>query len=162
MDLERGRITLNCPERRGEPRIFKVSARLVSMLNRLPRKNGKVFGETSARSMARNLGTTRKRLASKLHNPRFNRITFHTIRHWKATMLYHQTKDILYVKQFLGHKHIENTMRYIQIEKALFDEREDEFTVRIASTQDEIKELLEAGFEYVCEKDDKLFFRKRR
>jgi len=28
-------------------------------------------------------------------------------------MLYHQTKDILYVKDFLGHKSIDNTMIYV-------------------------------------------------
>jgi len=34
--------------------------------------------------------------------------------------------------------------------------------VKIAKTPDEIKELLEVGFEYVCEKDGLMFFRKRR
>jgi len=34
--------------------------------------------------------------------------------------------------------------------------------VKIAETPKEIKELLEVGFEYVCEKDQKVFFRKRK
>jgi len=46
-------------------------------------------------------------------------------------MLYHQTKDIVFVKEFLGHKSLDTTLLYIQIEKALFKERNDEFTVKI-------------------------------
>lgn len=62
----------------------------------------------------------------------------------------------------LGHKNIQNTMLYIQIEKALFAFDSDEFHVKTAKTPEEIKELLEVGFEYVCEKDGLLFFRKRK
>ena len=162
IDLEMRKIILNCPEKRGEPRIFKASPKLVSILNSLPRVNRRVFGGVLARSMARSLSDTRRRLAKKLNNLRLMRFHFHTLRHWKATMLYHQTKDILYVKQFLGHRRIETTMRYIQLEETLFEENEDEFTVRIASSQEEIKGLLEVGFEFICEKDGRLFFRKRK
>jgi hypothetical protein len=77
-------------------------------------------------------------------------------------MLYHQTKDILYVKRFLGHKEVRNTEIYITIEETMFQQSSDEFTVRVASAPDEIKSLLEAGFDYVCEKDGLLYFRKRK
>ena len=77
-------------------------------------------------------------------------------------MLYHQTKDVLYVKQFLGHKKIETTLLYIQLAEVLFNDTSDEFTVRVASKSEEITELLEVGFEYVCEKDELLYFRKRK
>jgi len=77
-------------------------------------------------------------------------------------MEYHKTKDPLHVKELLGHKKLDTTLMYIQIEKAIFQDSNDEFTVKIAKTPDEIKELLEVGFEYVCEKDGLMFFRKRR
>jgi integrase len=48
----------------------------------------------------------RRNLALKLQNPKISQITFHTFRHWKATMEYHRTKDILYVMKLLGHKNI--------------------------------------------------------
>jgi hypothetical protein len=38
----------------------------------------------------------------------------------------------------------------------------DEFTVKVASKPEEIKALLETGFEYICEKDGLMFFRKRK
>lgn len=77
-------------------------------------------------------------------------------------MLYHQTKDIIYVKNFLGHKKIENTLLYIHLAEVIFKETTDEFTVRVAEKPEEIKELLEVGFEYVCEKDSLMYFRKRK
>ena len=54
------------------------------------------------------------------------------------------------------------TLLYIQIERAIYKEQSDEFTVKVAKTPEEIKSLLEVGFEHVCEKDGLLFFRKRK
>lgn len=102
----------------------------------------------------------RKTLAKKLGNPRLLEIGFHSFRHWKATTLYHETKDIVLVSQFLGHRNIETTMLYIQLENALFKNQDDGFMVKATSDQKEIAELLEVGFEYVCQKDNLLYFRK--
>jgi hypothetical protein len=77
-------------------------------------------------------------------------------------MLYHQTRDILCVKEVLGHRRIDTTLLYVQLEKALFKEMTDEFTAKVAKTPKEIQELLEVGFEYVCEKNGLMFFRKRK
>ena len=77
-------------------------------------------------------------------------------------MLYHQTKDILYVMQFLGHKNIKNTLKYVQLEEALFKEQKEEFVCKVAKTIEEAKELIELGFEYVCEIQDAKLFRKRK
>jgi len=77
-------------------------------------------------------------------------------------VLYHQTKDILYVKQFLGHRKVETTLLYIQLADVIFKQTTDEFTVRVANKPDEIKALLEVGFEFVCKKDELLYFRKRK
>ena len=74
----------------------------------------------------------------------------------------HQTKDILYAKQFLGHKKVETTLLYIQLAEAIFKENTDEFHVRVANKPDEIKPLLETGFEFICEKDELMCFRKRK
>ncbi|MEM3618511.1 MAG: tyrosine-type recombinase/integrase [Candidatus Bathyarchaeia archaeon] len=162
VDFERQTITLNSPEKGSKARVWKVSRRLIEMLSRLPRVNEYVFGGVTVQSLKSSFWNSRKRAAWKLQNPRLNRISFHTFRHWKATMLYHQTKDPLLVKEFLGHRKLDSTLFYIQLEQALFKEADDEFTVKTASTPDEIKALLEVGFEYVCSKDGLLFFRKRK
>jgi integrase len=102
-------------------------------------------------------------IAQTLQNPRLLRITFHTFRHWKAAALYHQTKDPYYVQHFLGHKSLKSTEIYINIEHTLFETgANDEFTVTIAEKLEEIKELLEVGFEYICHKDTLIFLRKRK
>lgn len=53
-------------------------------------------------------------------------------------------------------------MLYIQVAETIFKEANDEFTAKVAKTPKEIQALLEVGFEYVCEKSDLLYFRKRK
>ena len=161
IDFERQVIILNDPEKGGNPRIFKISSKLIGMLNALPRKHERIF-PGSYHSMKRNFMLTRKRLAKNLQNPRLLRISFHTFRHWKATMEYHKTKDPLYVKELLGHKKLDTTLLYIQIERTIFKESNDQFIVKIARTPEEVKKLLEVGFDYVCQKDGMVFLRKRK
>lgn len=163
IDFEKNLVTLNDPEKGSNPRIWKVSPTLTGMLNMLPKKSAKIFGDGSVNSMKSTFTKARRRLAAKLQNPRLLQISFHTLRHWKATMLYHKTKDANYVKQFLGHKCMSNTEIYINIEHTLFEEQsDDEFTVKVAEKPEDIKALLEAGFEYVCQKDGLIYTRKRK
>jgi hypothetical protein len=77
-------------------------------------------------------------------------------------MLSHQTKDVLYVKEFLGHNKVETTLLYIQLAETIFKETKDEYTLRIARDHEEIKALLEVGFEYICKKDDLIYLRKMK
>ncbi len=161
IDFQRRIIILNQPEKNGMSRMFQVSSELIGMLSKLPKDNGRVFGSSKG-SLSACFYRQRKRIATKLGNPRLLKIGFHTLRHWKATMEYHKTKDILHVKELLGHRGINTTLLYVQIEKSLFNDNSDEFTVRVAKDPEEIKSLLETGFEYVCTKDDLMFFRKRK
>ena len=74
-------------------------------------------------------------------------------------MEYHRTKDILHVKQLLGHENINNTLIYTHL--VTFD-NEDDFSCRTAATVKEARELIEAGFEYVTDMADVKLFRKRK
>jgi integrase len=100
----------------------------------------------------------RAKVAAKLKNERINKITFHTLRHWKATMEYAKTKDILHVMKMLGHRNIQNTLLYTQ----LISFESDEFHSATAATVQEAQKLVEVGFEYVCQKDNLIFLRKRK
>jgi integrase len=162
VDLQRKIITLNHPEKNGNPRIFNISDKLVNMLAALPKTSEYIFGTDSKITRGSVFYRLRKKIAYKLANPRILEIGFHTFRHWKATMLYHQTKDIVFVKEFLGHKSLDTTLLYIQLEQALFKEETSEFHVKTTSDPEEIKTLLEVGFEYICSKDGLMFFRKRK
>jgi len=155
-------ITVNCPEKNSNPRICKVSPKLVGMLNALPRKSERIFDKTTGKTAQLCLSRARQKVAMKLQSPRINQITHHTLRHWRATMSYHETKDILHVQQLLGHKKIDSTLIYVNLESAIFQTENDNFHVKTATTPEEITQLLEVGFEYVCQKDERVFLRKRK
>ena len=53
-----------------------------------------------------------------------------------------------------------NTLKYIQIEEALFKDVTDEYICKTARTVDETTELIELGFNYVTEMDGLKLFRK--
>jgi len=77
-------------------------------------------------------------------------------------MLYHQTKDLLFVQRFLGHRSVQNTLRYIQLEEALFSEEDNQFVCKAASTVEEAMKFIELGFQHVCDFDGVKLFRKRK
>ena len=104
----------------------------------------------------------RKRVAIKIGNPRINQIHPHTFRHWKATMLYHQTKDPLRVQRFLGHTTFQHTQVYIQLEESLFQDTQDDYMCKTATTAEEARVLIEVGFEYVNEIQGIHLYRKRK
>jgi integrase len=146
------------PEKGSHARMFKVTNKLLAMINTIPKKSDKIFGTYELRGYRGSYVRQRKRTANKLQNPRINRITFHTFRHWKATMEYHRTKDILHVMRILGHKNIKNTLIYTQL---VTFENED-FICKAASSIKEATELIESGFDYVCEMSNVKLFRKRK
>ena len=52
---------------------------------------------------------------------------------------------------------------YMLVKQALFGlNSDDEFIVDATNDKEEIKKLLSVGFEYICQKDDVLYFRKRK
>ena len=87
------------------------------------------------------------------------KIKLKTFRHWKATMEYHRTKDILYVKELLGHKNIQNTLVYTHL---VSFEEDDAWVVKVASSIEEYVALLESGFEYVSDYNEVKVLRKRK
>jgi integrase len=147
------------PEKGSNPRNLKLSNKLISMLQALKSKSTreKVFAK-SLKSQRRLFNKQRKKISAKLQNPQIARISFHTLRHWKATMEYHKTKDTVHVMRLLGHKNINNTLLYTQ----LIDLADEEFVSKVAKTVDEACELVEAGFDYVTDIDDVKIFRKRK
>ena len=163
-DIERRTVTLNDPAKRSRPRQAKISPKLINMLNPLILRidpNQRLW-TSKLDHMSETIRRHRDKVANRLGNPNLKRITLKTFRHWKATQLYHQTKDILYVMQFLGHKSIKNTLKYVQIEGALFQEENEGVICKVASNVDEAKTLIEAGFDYVCELNDVKLFRRRK
>jgi len=158
-DLDPANRTIRIsPEKGSNPRIFKVSSALMERLNCLIKKSPRIFSGIKQKSLQRRFQEQRRRTAAKVKNPRLLKITFVTFRHFKATMEYHKTKDILHVMKILGHKNIKNTLVYTH----LVDFNDEEYISRAAWTLDEASKLIESGFEYVCEIENARLFRKRK
>lgn len=72
-------------------------------------------------------------------------------------MVAHYTHgNVLIVQKLLGHKSIQNTMKYIH----MIHFKDDEFDVEAATNVEEAKQLLSAGFNYVLEKNNIMLFRR--
>jgi hypothetical protein len=74
-------------------------------------------------------------------------------------MLYHKTLDLLDVQQKLGHRNINSTVLYTH----LVNLESDEYTHSVAKNIEEAGQLVDVGFEHVCDygTEGKLF-RKRK
>ena len=146
------------PEKRSKPRIFKISIKLAAMLKALPQRREYVFRKGRLDHFAGGFRKQRRGTATKLKNPRINRITFKTLRYFKGTMEYHRTKDILHVKEVLGYRSLKNTIVYTD----LVEFGNDEFVSKVAEDAEEACELVEGGFEFVCITPDELMVFKKR
>lgn len=100
----------------------------------------------------------RNALAKKLHDPTPKNIRLYDLRHYFATTSYAKTRDILLVKRQMGHKKIETTLIFTQ----LLNLNDDEWICKTASSVNEAKALIEAGFEYIQETDGIRLYRKRK
>ena len=161
VDLEQ-RLVYPTTAKRGSPRKLKISSNLsVALQNHVNTKKlqpaDKLF-KGSSRNYGKYYRAMRNRLAEKLCKPELRIIRLYDFRHYFATMLYAKTRDILFVKQQMGHKKIETTLIYTQ----LLNLNDDEWTCKTASNVKESTALIEAGFEYVTEQDGFKLFRKRK
>jgi integrase len=164
-DLDSEQRTVNIsPEKNSNPRQLRISPQLTGMLNALPKRHKLIFRNpdidplASMEAFRRILATQRSRVAQKLQNPRIDRITSKTLRHYKATMEYHRTKDILHVMQLLGHKSIRNTLVYTH----LVNFESDDWVCKVATTKEERINLVENGFTFVAKDGEQWYFRKRK
>jgi integrase len=161
VDLERKVVTLNAPAKNSNPRQFKISNQFIAMVTPLIAKTpikDRIW-DWKDNSLRPHFIRRRREIAEKLGNPRLVKISMKTFRHWKATTEYHRTKDILYVKELLGHKSIKNTLVYTHL---VSFEEENAFTVKVANNLDEFTNLLESGFDYVSDYEGKKILRKRK
>lgn len=133
------------------------------MLHNLPRTKKRVWTYKNSFYFGKGFVRMRKRTAHKLGNPRLNKITFHTLRYWRATVAFEYSKgDLTYVQEILGHKNIENTRRYTRHCKT--HHGDEKFIVKIARNVKEASRLIENGYEYVTGEysDGGKLFRKQK
>jgi integrase len=160
-DIDFGRRQVRIRAEKGSnSRTLPLSTKAIDMLCNLRRDREKVF--CGLRGLQSTFYQQRKRKAQQLANPNFLLIHFHTFRHWKATTEQHKTKDPWHVKMILGHKSIQSTETYIHLEEMLYQETNDQFTVKVADTLEDAVKLMEVGFEFHAEIEGHKLFRKRK
>ncbi len=163
IDLQNGAVY---PEtaKHGSPRVLKLRNSTLNMLNKYLvgqniGLNDNLFGTWNSNTYGKNFRYTRNRTAEKTADLTIKAIRLYDLRHYFATMTYHKTKDLLFVKQQMGHKKIETTLIYTQL---LQFEKDDNYTCKIASNITEATQLIESGFEFVTEMEGLKLFRKRK
>ena len=164
VDFEQRVVTLT-PEKGSLGRQVKVSQALIQKLlgcahndRRFVFHRDNVDPIKALTYFTRNFQRARSIVAKRLDNPRINLISFRTLRHYKGSMEYYRTRDIIHVKQLLGHKSINNTMRYV----SLIPHGDDDFMVKIAPDKAARVKLLEEGFELIGQEGEEWYLRKRR
>ena len=146
----------------GAPRKLRISESLKAILqNHIStydlNPNDKLFKGDSD-NYGKHYRLHRNQLAERLHKPELKTIRLYDFRHYYATTLYAKTRDLLYVKQQLGHKKIETTLIYTQ----LLNTNDDEWTCKTATNNTEATQLIENGFQYICTTPQNLMLFKKR
>jgi integrase len=161
IDLESGIVNITTAKF-GVGRTLKLKAGTLAILKAWVSKyniglNDRLF-PVKANSLCESYRKHRNFLATKMVDPAFKSIRLYDFRHYRASKEYHRTKDLLYVKQFLGHGDLRSTLKYIQ----LVDFGNDEFTCKVAKNLGDASGLIEAGFTFVCDMEGVKLFRKAK
>jgi integrase len=161
VDFQNQMLSINKPEKGSRARRLKVSSQMIGLISSLPRICEYVF-KKHPKARLDSIGAyyirEKKKISNNLCNPAIVNITWKSLRHYKATMEYAKTKDLLHVKEILGHVNIMNTLVYTHLIN--FDR--EEYVCKVAKNLAEAETLIEAGFEYVNEMDSAKLFRRRK
>jgi len=161
IDLENGILPI-CSAKHGNPRNVKVKASTLAMLkvsvqSHNFRMNEELFPDSAV--ISNTFCRLRTSIARKLQNNRIRKIRLYDFRHYYATTLYFETKDLLLTKEMLGHRNIQNALVYTHLVRMDFEEK---YYSATAKTVKEASKLIEQGFDHVTEFDSVKLFRKRK
>ena len=118
------------------------------MLLALPKPNEYIFSNSNLNAHRWNYDQQKTALAKKLQNPRLKQIKFHTFRHFKASKEYAQTRNILHVKEMLGHRNTNSTLVYTHL--VPFDDDAENYYHATAKDDKEAGELIDQAWQFVC------------
>ena len=119
----------------------------MSRLLMLPKTNDYIFGHGNLAAFRWRYDQQKSNLALKLQNPRLKQVKFHSLRHFKATKEYAMTRNILHVKQLLGHRDINSTLVYTHL--VPFDDEAENYNHATAKDDKEAGELIDEAWQYV-------------
>ena len=109
-------------------------------------------------SVQRTVKSSTKRLVEKTKNPDYLKIHAHTFRHWYATDLYAKTRDIILVKERLGHTDLQSTLVYIQLVQS--GKPRNEVKKVDINDVEAMQELVKSGWEIAVQTAQFIIFKK--
>jgi len=123
---------------------YQVCDELLALLMQIPKTQERIFKIKESRHINDAIVDYRQRLAKETNNLDFNKIHFHTLRHYAISWKYFKTKDIVETQRFARHYNIQNTLKYVHIIKSWV--KDDEFNVVYAESKDELTKYLSEGY----------------
>jgi hypothetical protein len=104
---------------------------------------------------------TARTKAAQIHNdPTLTTIPMKNLRNYSGAQFYLKyDKDTIGTMRHLRHKKLETTMHYL---RAIVLDQEPEYISRTAKTIEEDQQLINAGFQYITERDGIKLYRKRK
>jgi integrase len=147
----------------GNPRTIPMSANLTQKIQEhiiIYKLNpeDRLFGRTTAAQYGNKYRERRNTLAKKLNDPSIHTIRLYDFRHYFCTKKLYDLNNPYTVMVLMGHKKLQTTQRYMH----LLNYGDEEYTAAGATTADEAKKLIEAGFQYITTIEGIQLFRKRK
>lgn len=132
---------------------YPISDGLLCLLTQLPRNGARIFSHLShSRYINDSIVTDyRKRLVRETGNPDFNKIHFHSFRHFAISWHYFKTKDLVETQRFARHCNVQNTLKYIHIVKSWV--RDEQFDVVYAASKEDLSRYLSEGYTFITKSE---------
>jgi integrase len=165
-DLKNNVLTIKTAKAGGlSTRQVKISDKLLEKVKRIIIKGrtcGPLFTRTDQPLKANRLRKAmikyRKKVVEKYNLPEADKVHLHTFRHFYASRLYQETKDLVLVKTQLGHRNIKNTEIYTHIIN--FNSNRYEAKALAVGNIDEICKMLTEGWNVVTTTPVNVFLRR--
>jgi integrase len=165
-DLNENILTVRTAKQAGmATRQLKISDRLLEKLHRhiiIDRTTGYLFERhgkpLNEHRLRKKMIFYREKAANKLNLPDAKKVHLHIFRHFFASKLYQESKDLVLVKTLLGHTNIKSTEIYTHIIKFL-DNRFEAKAIPVKNTE-EICKMLSEGWNVVTTTSENVFVRR--
>jgi integrase len=162
ISLERGEITITGTKGHAS-QTYKLKERTAEMLREYIHNHPKEYPFPQPKVMAQIWRRTRNKVAENLKRPELKNIPMKNLRNYSGAILYLNLpiRDPIAVMRHLRHKKLETTMHYIRGIR-LDMEDEAQYISRLSNSLKEDQELIDAGFQYITEREGTKLYRKRK
>jgi integrase len=139
---------------------YKLKPQTAEMLREYIAKNPQDYPFPQPDSMSKMWRRARDKVAENTNQPELKKIPLKSLRNYSGAQFYlNYDKDAIGTMRHLRHKKLETTMHYL---RAIVLDQEPEYVCRTAKTIEEDQQLINAGFQYITERDGIKLYRKRK